>query len=100
MKGSTNDGLRQTWMSSAVPLCEKHGLDVPAHFDAERGEYVIDCAFPLEFDEAEKRWLHEEGEVSWDVVLARWKRRGPANEEFVEAVQRGHRQMRAYLDAA
>src|SRR5579864_3934880 len=32
-KGQSNDELRQTWMSTAVPLCEKHGLRVPAHRD-------------------------------------------------------------------
>jgi ring-1,2-phenylacetyl-CoA epoxidase subunit PaaA len=99
MKGSTNDQLRQTWMSTAVPLCQKHGLDVPAHFDSERDEWVIDVPFPVEFDEQEKRWLIEEGEIGWDQVLARWKRRGPANEELVEQVQRGYRQMVQILDS-
>jgi ring-1,2-phenylacetyl-CoA epoxidase subunit PaaA len=99
MKGSTNDQLRQTWMSTAVPLCEKHGLDVPAHFDSERDEYVIDCPFPVEFDEEEKRWLLDEGEISWEQVMERWKRRGPANEELVEQVQRGYRQMTKILES-
>jgi ring-1,2-phenylacetyl-CoA epoxidase subunit PaaA len=99
MKGSTNDQLRQTWMSTAVPLCEKHGLDVPAHFDSERDEYVIDCPFPVEFDEEEKRWLLDEGEISWEQVLERWRRRGPANEELVEQLQRGYKQMTRILDA-
>ncbi len=95
LKGSTNDQLRQQWMSTAVPLCERLGLKVPAHYDPDRGEYVIDCPFPAEFDEASKRWRFEEGPVSWDAVLARWRRRGPANEEFVEQLQRGWRQLRA-----
>jgi hypothetical protein len=29
-------------------------------------------------------------------VLARWKRRGPANEEFVGLIQRGRRQRLAW----
>jgi ring-1,2-phenylacetyl-CoA epoxidase subunit PaaA len=99
MKGSTNDQLRQTWMSTAVPLCEKHGLDVPAHFDSDKDEYVIDCPFPVEFDEEEKRWLLDEGEISWEQVLQRWKRRGPANEVLVEQVQRGYRQMSKLLES-
>ena len=98
MKGSTNDELRQTWMSTAVPLCEKHGLEVPAHYDSERDEYVIDCPFPVEFDEEEKRWLLDEGEIPWEQVMQRWKRRGPANEELVEQVQRGYKQMTAVLE--
>jgi ring-1,2-phenylacetyl-CoA epoxidase subunit PaaA len=100
MKGSTNDELRQTWLSTAVPLCEKHGLDVPAHHDEASGQWVLDYPFPCEFDEESKRWLMDEGEISWDEVLERWRRRGPANEEFVEQVQRGYRQMTKVMAAA
>jgi ring-1,2-phenylacetyl-CoA epoxidase subunit PaaA len=95
MKGSTNDQLRQTWLSTAVPLCEQHGLDVPAHQDGDR--WVLDYPFPCEFDEEEKRWLMDEGEISWEQVMQRWKRRGPANEWLVEKVQRGYRQMTSWL---
>jgi ring-1,2-phenylacetyl-CoA epoxidase subunit PaaA len=98
MKGSTNDELRQTWMSTAVPLCEEHGIEVPAHYDDEKGEWVIDCPFPAEFDEGEKHWLLDEGEISWEQVMERWTRRGPANEELVEELQRGYKQMAALMD--
>jgi len=89
LKGRTNDELRQIWMSSAVPFCESIGVEVPAHLDATTGQYTIDTPFPQQFDEAEKRWLEEEGEISWDAVLTRWRARGPANEELVDMVQRG-----------
>ena len=89
LKGKTNDQLRQIWMSTAVPFCESIGIGVPAHYDAGRGEYVIDCPFPQQFNETEKRWLTEEGEIPWEEVLERWRRRGPANEELVEMIQRG-----------
>jgi ring-1,2-phenylacetyl-CoA epoxidase subunit PaaA len=89
LKGKTNDELRQIWMSSAVPFCESIGIDVPAHLDAATGTYAIDTPFPQQFDEREKRWLTEEGNISWDVVLERWRARGPANEELVEMIQRG-----------
>jgi len=95
MKGSTNDQLRQAWLSTAVPLCEQHGLEVPAHREGDA--YVLDYPFPCEFDEESKRWLTDEGEIAWEQVLERWKRRGPANEELVEQVQRGYRQMTRYL---
>jgi ring-1,2-phenylacetyl-CoA epoxidase subunit PaaA len=95
LKGMTNDELRQEWMSTAVPFCESIGIDVPAHFDAAEESYVIDCPFPAQFDEREKRWLLEEGEITWDEVLERWRRRGPANEELVEMIQRGHVQRAA-----
>ena len=90
-KGQSNDQLRQTWMSATVPLCEELGFRIPAHYDAEAGKYVIDCAFPAAFDEREKRWLLDEGSISWTDVMARWKRRGPKNEEFVEIIQRGRK---------
>jgi ring-1,2-phenylacetyl-CoA epoxidase subunit PaaA len=82
-------------MSTAVPFCESIGIDVPAHHDAALDEYVIDCPFPAQFDEQEKRWLLEEGEITWDEVMQRWRGRGPANEELVEMIQRGRLQRTA-----
>jgi ring-1,2-phenylacetyl-CoA epoxidase subunit PaaA len=89
LKGKTNDELRQIWMSTAVPFCESIGIDVPAHLDTESGTYVVDTPFPQQFDEREKRWLPQEGEIPWEAVLERWRARGPANEELVEMIQRG-----------
>ena len=97
-KGSTNDQLRQIWMSTAVPLCEELGLRVPAHFDATHGRYELDFPFPCAFDANDKRWLFEQGPVTWDAVLTRWKGRGPNNEEFVSEVQRGHRELAALVN--
>lgn len=88
LKGLSNDQLRQVWMASTVPLCEQLGLDVPAHFDAEADEYVLDYPFPCQYDVAEKRWAFDEGEITWDEVFKRWKGRGPMNEIYVESVQR------------
>ena len=94
-KGSTNDQLRQTWMSHTVPLCERLRLDVPAHYDEEQQKYVIDAPFPARFDAEEKRWAFEEGAISWEDVLERWKARGPNNEEYVEHLQRGYKELYA-----
>jgi ring-1,2-phenylacetyl-CoA epoxidase subunit PaaA len=99
LKGKSNDTLRQEWMSTAVPFCESIGIEVPAHLDKASGKYEIDMPFPLEFDEGEKRWLLEDGEIPWDQVLARWKRRGPSNEEFVAQLQAGYRDLQAGLAA-
>ena len=99
-KGKSNDELRQTWMSTAVPLCQELGFDVPAHFDDTAKRWVVDCAFPAAFDEQRKRWLVEDGAISWDEVMQRWKRRGPSNEEFVAHVQRGNRQLAQLLEVA
>jgi ring-1,2-phenylacetyl-CoA epoxidase subunit PaaA len=52
---------------------------------------VIDAPFPMAFDEEHKRWDVGRGAITWDEVLARWRRRGPCNEEFVAMIQRGLR---------
>ncbi|PZN46451.1 MAG: acetolactate synthase small subunit, partial [Proteobacteria bacterium] len=43
-------------------------------------------------------WLFEKGPITWDQVLARWRRRGPMNEEYVRELQRGYEQVRKQLD--
>jgi ring-1,2-phenylacetyl-CoA epoxidase subunit PaaA len=90
-KGKSNDELRQQWMSTAVPFVTQLGFQVPAHFDEASQKWVVDCAFPAPFNEQEKRWLLEEGQITWDQVMERWKKRGPNNEEFVGIVQRGNK---------
>ncbi|BCP67632.1 Phenylacetic acid catabolic protein [Thermus thermophilus] len=99
LKGLTNDQLRQEWMKTAVPLCKRLGLQVPAHYEPDLGQYVIDVPFPAEFDAERKQWLFEKGPITWDQVLARWKARGPANEELVKAIQRGYEHIRKTLKA-
>jgi len=89
LKGKTNDELRQTWLSAVVPFCTDHGFEVPAHRDDETGGYVIDCAFPMDFDPEAKLWDHARGAITWDDVMTRWRGRGPANERFVTQLQRG-----------
>lgn len=90
LKGMTNDQLRQTWMSATVPLCESLGLDVPAHFDNGRSEYVLEYPFPCEYDAQGKHWDFAGGEITWEQVFQRWKARGPMNEQYVESVRRSH----------
>ena len=98
LKGLSNDQLRQVWMSSTVPLCEGLGLDVPAHFDSETEGYVLDYPFPCESDDAEKRWVFEDGETTWDAVFKRWKGRGPMNEIYVESIQRSRGDVKGWLE--
>ena len=99
-KGKSNDELRQTWMSTAVPFCQELGFRVPAHRDEASQRWVVDCAFPAAFDERRKRWLLEEGTITWDDVMVRWKKRGPSNAEFVAHVQRGNRGLAKLLEVA
>ncbi|MDE3091237.1 MAG: phenylacetate-CoA oxygenase subunit PaaI, partial [Chloroflexota bacterium] len=95
LKGSSNDALRQTWMKTAVPLCEELKLNVPARFDEATQKYVITCPFPASFDSKNKRWDLEKGAITWDDVMKRWKARGPMNDYFVERIQRGYKAMAA-----
>jgi ring-1,2-phenylacetyl-CoA epoxidase subunit PaaA len=89
-KGKSNDELRQTWMAEVVPFTEEIGIEVPAHLDAARGTYVIDCPFPARFDEEKREWLLGESPITWDEVLTRWRKRGPMNEDYVRTLQRGY----------
>ena len=103
IKGSTNDTLRQIWLSSGVPFCEEVGIELPVHRvppsnGDESGYYELDYPFPCQFNEDEKRWLMEDGEIGWDEVIKRWKSRGPANVEFVERVQYGHKELEKMLE--
>jgi ring-1,2-phenylacetyl-CoA epoxidase subunit PaaA len=70
---------------------EEIGIEVPAHLDGERGVYVIDCPFPVRFDEEPRRWLLDDGAIGWDEVMTRWRARGPMNREYVRTLQRGYR---------
>jgi ring-1,2-phenylacetyl-CoA epoxidase subunit PaaA len=51
---------------------------------------VIDCPFPAQFDEEKREWLLDQGAIGWDEVLARWRRRGPMNRDYVRTLQRGY----------
>jgi ring-1,2-phenylacetyl-CoA epoxidase subunit PaaA len=90
-KGLSNDELRQVWMRAVVPFMAEIGVRVPAHHDPESDTYVIDCPFPAAFDEDKREWLLDDGPIGWDAVLARWKRRGPMNDDYVRTLQRGYR---------
>jgi ring-1,2-phenylacetyl-CoA epoxidase subunit PaaA len=90
-KGKSNDQLRQAWMAEVVPFLTGVGLRVPAHWDEEAERWSIDCPFPARFDAEKKEWLLEEGPISWDEVMVRWKGRGPMNQEYVGRLQRSGR---------
>src|SRR5581483_8253879 len=77
-------------MAEVVPFMQEIGIRVPAHLDHEQGTYLIDCPFPARFDEERREWLLDEGPVSWEEVLVRWRRRGPMNRDYVRTLQRGY----------
>ncbi len=74
IRGSSNDQLRQIWLSRVVPFCEQLGLKVPAHFDGEKGIYVLDFEMPILFNEETGKWDFRK--VTWAEKLAQWKRGG------------------------
>ena len=75
-------------MDSAVPLCEEIGIDVPAHYDEDQEQYVLEYDLPVAFDEENKEWRFDDP-ISWDDVMDRWRSRGPANEKYVGMLQDG-----------
>ena len=88
LKAKTNDQLRQEWLSQVVPLMERLDFHVPAHFDADTGQYVLDFPLPCRFDPETKTW-NVDSPCSWDEVLERWKAKGPRNEQLVGYLQAG-----------
>jgi ring-1,2-phenylacetyl-CoA epoxidase subunit PaaA len=98
IKGSSNDTLRQTWLSTGAPFCEEIGLELPVHWNETENKFELDYPFPCEFDEAEKRWLMEDGEIEWGQVLKRWKRRGPMNRDYIETIQHGHKELQQMME--
>ncbi len=89
-KRKSNDELRQTWMRDVVPFMEEIGIRVPAHFDSDQERCVIDCPFPVQFDEDKRHWLLEDGAIGWEAVIERWRARGPMNQAYVRTLQRGY----------
>ncbi len=98
LKGMTNDQLRQTWINAVVPLCEELGLSSPAHWDDDQGKAVLDYDYPVDFDEDQMVWLFDE-HITWEQAFDRWKRRGPANQAYVESVRKGRVQLEGLMAA-
>jgi ring-1,2-phenylacetyl-CoA epoxidase subunit PaaA len=88
LKAKSNDTLRQEWLSQVVPLMDRLGFTIPAHYDAGTETYVLDFPLPCTFDPAAKEWKLDEP-CSWDDVLTRWRGRGPWNEKLVSYLQSG-----------
>jgi ring-1,2-phenylacetyl-CoA epoxidase subunit PaaA len=88
IKGKSNDELRQDWLSRTLPLMDELDLDVPAHYDEEADEYVLEYDLPIAFDAENKDWRFDE-QITWSDVLDRWRDRGPANEKYVNLIQSG-----------
>jgi ring-1,2-phenylacetyl-CoA epoxidase subunit PaaA len=93
LKGHGNDYLRQQLLEFAVPFLTSLGLEVPAHHDKDRGEYVLDFPFPCHFIPEEKKWDFSRP-VEWSAVFDRWKARGPEGRKNLALVRQGNRALR------
>lgn len=92
LKGRTNDELRQKWFSTAIPFFESIGVKVPAHYDEEQEKYILDVPFPSVFDQEKMEWDYSQQDT-WENAVKRWKNRGIDNEEFVDSLRKGRREL-------
>lgn len=86
IRGSSNNQLRQKYLAEIVPFCEDLGIAIPAHYEREKGEYVLDWPFPILLDEETMTWRHER-KVSWEEKFVQWKKGGPAKLPGLELLQ-------------
>ena len=98
LKGHGNDELRQKLLDFAVPFLSSLGLEMPAHHDKDRGEYVLDFPFPCHFAPEEKKWDFDRP-VEWSAVFDRWKARGPDGRKNLALVRQGYRGLRKLENA-
>lgn len=84
----SNDTMRDKWLQSACRFAAKLGIRVPAHFDEERGKYVLDDDHPAPMvaDNEKHDWVREP--TSWDAMIAYWKGGGPMRPAAYERLQR------------
>ena len=69
----TNDTMRAKWLKSATDFADRTGLEVPARFDEETDDYVIDgMPYPMTFDAEKMDWEWEE--TTWDRAIANFKK--------------------------
>jgi len=74
IRGASNDEMRQRWLAEVVPYCEEVGIDIPAHFDKEKNEYVLDYEPPILLNEETGKWDYTT--VTWEEKFAQWRKGG------------------------
>lgn len=85
IRGLTNDELRQKWLAEVVPFCESVGIRIPAHFDQEKGCYVLEYEEPILLDLETGKWDYTP--VTWEEKFKRWKQGGPAKKPGLTRIQ-------------
>jgi ring-1,2-phenylacetyl-CoA epoxidase subunit PaaA len=89
IRGASNDQMRQKWLSQVVPFSESVGIQVPAHFDSERGQFVLDYEPPVHLDPDTLQWDFDR-RITWKEQFALWKK-GSAYK--VPSIQRLHQEV-------
>lgn len=56
----SNDFMREKWMQSACAFADKHGIEVPAHFDEDEKKWVLDMPYPMLYDADSYTWAQEQ----------------------------------------
>jgi ring-1,2-phenylacetyl-CoA epoxidase subunit PaaA len=72
IRGASNDQMRQKWLSQVVPFSEAVGITVPAHFDQEIGQFVLDYEPPVYLDPDTLQWDFDR-HITWKEQFALWK---------------------------
>ncbi len=85
VRAQSNDALRQRWLAQVVPFCERVGIKIPAHFDREKGQYVLDYEMPILLNEETGKWDFRT--VTWEEQFAQWKKGGPIKTETFRRLQ-------------
>lgn len=89
IRGASNDQMRQKWLSQVVPFSESVGIDVPAHFDRDKGAFVLDYEPPVYLDPETRTWDFER-HISWEEQFALWKK---GSVHKVPAISRLHQEV-------
>ncbi|WIV68866.1 1,2-phenylacetyl-CoA epoxidase subunit PaaC [Natrialbaceae archaeon AArc-T1-2] len=76
IRGHTNDEMRQKWLAEVVPMLEDMGLEVPAHYDEDADEYVLEYEYPVLYDYERGEW-DLENHATWEEKFEQWRQGGP-----------------------
>ncbi|MGB3273546.1 MAG: Phenylacetic acid catabolic protein [Xanthobacteraceae bacterium] len=88
IRGQSNDELRQRWLNEVVPFCESIGIRVPAHFDADKGCYVLDYEMPILLNEETGKWDYKT--TTWEEQFEQWRKGGPTKVSGFKRLQEEH----------
>ena len=77
--------MRQRWLTEVVPYCEQVGIDIPAHFEKEKNEYVLDYEMPILLNEETGEWDYTT--VTWEEKFNQWRKGGRNKVAALERLQ-------------